>query len=196
MEHTSQETRQSPSPDVGHDTRRASDDRDGHAHLLKSISDAAAAGQYDRAVSLSSLHSADDPVIANARGVCLMRDGRLAEALDLFRWLVMNPGCTWIRTDRPNYFLTNYATILLLTGHWEDCLAVLREVKTDSAVVKRLRAVFQAWEATLTFGQKLHWWVHRAVPPDHPIEIDFTPGEFGPPYDNTSLRPCRHSKSS
>ena len=148
--------------------------------LLKQIIREAKAGSYESALQLSARAIADDPLVANARGVCLMRMKQYDDAVALFRWLVLNPGQTWVRSDRPTYFLTNFATALLLVGNVDGCLHVLRQIRNETPRARQIREAIARHEATLTFWEKLEWWINRTVTPSKTVSFDFAPGEFGP----------------
>lgn len=136
------------------------------------------ARQYDK--MLDMLKSVwRDRQLLNAKGVCLLRLGRVEEAGRLYYDLVLNPGCTWMRPDLPTLYKTNYATALLLSGHPSGCLEMLAEIKDEqNPTVQRLRAAIKNWESRLTFLQKLNWWFGHIEPANRPVTIDFEAGEF------------------
>lgn len=140
----------------------------------------AARGRYDRAIDISRTRGAQEPDVLNARGVCLLRVGRVEDAVALFRSLVLNPGCTWMRRDRPMHFKTNFATALLMAGHPSGCLEILAEAGVESPEAARLRAAIKSWEATLPFWPWVNWKTSRIEPPHRPAALGFPPGDFGP----------------
>ena len=150
------------------------------ASVMNRILAEAASDRCDRALALADSQAEQDPQIANARGVCLLRLGRAREAVALYRSLLFTPGCTVLKSDRPAYLKLNYATALLLSGQPDACLDALQDVDARSTVARRLRDAIQRWETTLSFSQKLDWWINRVAPSRSPLPIDFTPGEFGP----------------
>ena len=161
------------------------------AVVLSRILAEAAAGHCERALCLADAYPEYDPQIVNAKGVCLMRLGRACEALSLFRSLVTTQGGTAVQSDRPDYLKMNYATALLLAGHLEACLDVLEGLDAGSPVVRRLRDAVQRWETSLSFSQRLDWWINRVVPSCAAASLDFAPGEFGPvdTQDSATLHP-------
>lgn len=120
-----------------------------------------------------------DKHLQDALGVCLLRRGHAAEAVRLYRDLVLAPGCTWMKPDLPTAFKLNYATALLLDGRPSGCLAMLSEInQSDHPTVIRLRTAIEAWERTLDWWPWLNWKLGRIDPYDKPVRIDFPPGEF------------------
>jgi hypothetical protein len=150
------------------------------ARLLAEVLKEADKKHYDRAISLSRKHGCQDPDIINARGVCLMRTDKYDEAIVLFRGLVLEPGCTWMRRDRPVHYKTNFATALLLGGHPNGCLEVLCDLAGDaSPSANVLRSAIKRWESSLPFWAWLDWKINRTEPKNRPVQIDFEPGDFG-----------------
>ena len=152
----------------------------GRATLMNRIVAEAASGRYDRALALAADQADHDPQITNAQGVCLLRLGRVREAVALYRCLLHSPGSASAQSDTPAYLKLNYATALLLSGQPEACLAALQEVDGRNTIARLLRDAIQRWETSLTFSQKLDWWINRVAPSSSPVPIDFAPGEFGP----------------
>jgi hypothetical protein len=185
---------------------------DGHRDAANSVVDAssrrpslvdrvvreAASGHYDQAlhVAYEEDGTQQDPLMANTVGVCLLRLGRVNEAVGHYHSLLFGPGCTAMRRDRPAYIKLNYATALLLSSQVDACLGVLQEVGDRSATARRLREAIERWELTLSFGQKLDWWINRIAPSGKMVAIDFVPGDFGldEPLDSPPLTPVRPSQ--
>lgn len=141
---------------------------------------------YQRALDLFR-KAGREPQLRNAMGVCLLRMQRYQDAIRVFREIVLNAGCTWMRADLPMVYKTNYATALLLGGHPSGCDEVLAEIHDESnASVKRLRAAIKKWVSSLSLWQKLNWRFGRLQPRNCQVTIDFVPGEFEtavPPND-------------
>lgn len=120
-----------------------------------------------------------DPETMNATGVCLLRLGKIGEAVVLYRGMVMKPGCTWLRPEVPTLYKINYATALLLNGTPAGCLSVLNEIRDpDHPTVQRLFGAIKKWEATLPFWRRWDWRISRIEPPRCQVPLGFTPGEF------------------
>lgn len=151
----------------------------GSAALLEAMLKEIAKKHYDKAISLSGRQGGQDMEIVNARGVCLMRTGRYDEAVALFRNLVLQPGCTWMRKERPVHFKTNFATALLLIGHPSGCLDMLHELGGEApATTEALRAAVKKWESGLSWLSWLDWKINRIDPKNCTVPISFEPGEF------------------
>jgi hypothetical protein len=151
-----------------------------HPSAVDLIMQEATSGHCERALHVAYEHGTQDPLVANAVGVCLLRLGRTSEAVGHYHSLLFSSGCTAMRHDRPAYLILNYATALLLSGQPDACLGVLQETEDRSATAKQLREAIKRWEATLTFGEKLDWWINHVAPRGGGVPIDFVPGDFGP----------------
>lgn len=147
--------------------------------ILERIVAEAASGHCDRALAIAREHDTHEPSIVNAAGVCLLRLGRAHEAVALYRCLLLTSGRTSMRHDRPSYITLNYATALLVSGQPAACLEVLEDTGDQSPTAKRLREAIKRWELTLSFGQKLDWWINHVAPTTSAVPIDFVPGDFG-----------------
>jgi tetratricopeptide (TPR) repeat protein len=135
-------------------------------------------GNYQKALDL--LRAAGrEPRLRNVIGVCLMRLGRIDEAVRIYRDLVLTAGCTWLRPDIPLVYKINYATSLALAGHPAGCLEILSDLKADEhPVVRDLRGAIKRWEKDLSFWQRLNWRFGRIEPKNSPVVMDTAPGEF------------------
>lgn len=153
--------------------------------LIVKVSELAEAGQLDDALRLLSRGSVASPEIQNARAVCLMRAGRFNEAVRVFRFLVLAPGCTWMKPDLPVIFRTNFSTALLLAGLSVGGRDTLAEIThNDHPSVIRLRQAICTWEKKLSWWQFFNW--KFGIAPRVPISIDFVPGEFVDPTTTLS----------
>src|SRR5262249_44239431 len=107
------------------------------------------------------------PWAANALGVCQLRLGNAKSAVDVFRGLVLAGGLT-LRRAVPDVFKTNYATALLLSGNVSGGVRLLDEVGDEqSPAVRRLREAVRRWAESLTFWQRVNWWMGGE--PNHPL---------------------------
>lgn len=157
----------------------ASEESEFEAKLLDAIQ-TAEAGHPDRALAELARLQLNTDAVRNARGVCLLRIGRYDDAIQLFRRLVLAPGCTWMKTDLPVIYLTNFCTALLLGGHPAgsyDCLCEIAERNHPSVI--RLLAALKQWERSLPWWPRMLW--KLGVDPGASIEVEFTPGEFFEP---------------
>jgi tetratricopeptide (TPR) repeat protein len=148
--------------------------------LLERVMRMAAGGKYQNAIDLLRAQGGRDEHLRNALGVCLLRLGRVEEAIGLYRELVLKPGCTWARPELPAHYKTNYAAALLLGGHVAGCRDVLADLGDDqNRTVQNLRAAIRQWESGLSLWQRLNWKLGGIVPAGRPVTISFEPGDFG-----------------
>lgn len=130
---------------------------------------------------LAAKLSASDrsPQTLNRLGVCHLRLGNASEAVRIYRGLVLQPGCTWERTDIPDVYRLNYATALLMAGQPAGCLDVLQsKALADHPRAMELRAAIKRWERSLGFFKRWDWRLNGVTPKGCHIELDFEPGEF------------------
>lgn len=134
------------------------------------------AGQVEEAHRLVSHRDFSDPYLKNAAGVCLLRLGKYAEAVTLFRSLALAANQVNLRPEAPLHFKTNFATALLLSGHLRGCEDVLAELgEDDHPLVARLLRAIERWKASLTFWQRLRHWLGGDVGVQ--VTLDFPPGD-------------------
>lgn len=130
---------------------------------------------------LAAKLSASDrsPQTLSRLGVCHLRLGNASEAVRIYRGLVLQPGCTWERTDIPPVYRLNYATALLLAGQPAGCIEVLQsKTLADHPRALELKAAIKRWERSLGFFKRWDWRLNGVTPKDCHIELDFEPGEF------------------
>lgn len=119
------------------------------------------------------------PLNRETLGVCLLRSGRVDEALTLFRSLAMQPGTTILRKDARDSLRINFATSLLLSGIASGALEVLDELlDRKHPAATQLRGAVQRWASGLSFWRRLDWKFSRIDPPGSSVPIDFAPGVF------------------
>ncbi|HMP78009.1 MAG TPA: hypothetical protein PKD54_01030 [Pirellulaceae bacterium] len=119
------------------------------------------------------------PEVVNLRAVCLMRMGQAHEALALMRGLVLQPGCTWMRSPIPISWQINYATSLLMCGLPAGCVDVLDEIDNESLLsVKQIRSTIEAWSKTLPLIARWQWWLGRVAPHQCRFALSFEPGTW------------------
>lgn len=134
------------------------------------------AGQYEAALRASQGKQATDVRLRNAAGVCLLRLGRHAAAVQLYRPLVFAPDGLTMRRDVPDVVRLNFATALLLDGRSAGCADILRHVDRGLPGVQQLRRSLRAWQQTLGFGQRLCWKLGIGRP--QTVTLDYPPGEL------------------
>lgn len=117
------------------------------------------------------------PWTANALAVAHLRLGNTARAVRLLRHIATDHTSSELRADVPMVFKTNLATALLAGGDVEAFLSTLDKLGgEDHPSVRRLRAVVDRWEGSLSAWQKF-WWDFGGVAL-RPPRLDFPPGEL------------------
>ena len=146
----------------------ASASHDRGSLILNKVEVLLAAGRAKEAFDLLNAQESGDPMLKNARGVCLLHMGQPETAVRAFRQLCLAPGGILMRTDVPVVFKTNFATGLLMSNRVGGCLEVIQEIHNEThPSVQRLRAAIARWEAGLTFRQRLFW--KLGVEPKQPV---------------------------
>jgi hypothetical protein len=106
--------------------------------------------------ALALLPPTDSPWLRNARGVCLLRLGRPAEAIEVLRDLVFDKTGFAVRRGAEPTFQANYATALLLDGNAQGFWSILGGIDDrDHPAVARLDDAVRRWKAGMTFGQRV-----------------------------------------
>lgn len=162
---------------------------------LRDVVALADSGMAERALAVLSRGRLGSEAARNAKGVCLLRLGRVDEALRLFRSLVLRSDCTWMKPELPVVYRTNLCTALLLSGHpvgASDLLAGMEE--QEHPAVLRLRRSIQNWERSLSFWHRMQW--KLGLEPGSPVPIDFSPGDFVEPITVDCQLPLRSSLDS
>ncbi len=112
-------------------------------------------------------------------GVCLMRAGRVENAVDVYRAFVLTPGTLLERPDVNNAYKRNFATALLIRGLPSGALTVLKDTREpDHPMAVRLYAAIKQWEKSLSWLRRLDWKINSIEPANCRIPLDFEPGEF------------------
>ena len=152
--------------------------------LVNVVARTADAGHLENALHLLAAANQNTNETRNARGVCLMRIGRISDAVRTLRSLVLAPNCTWMKPDLPVIYGANFVTALLLAGQPGGGRDLLREIaQQEHPSVIRLWEALKDWERGLTWWQWLNW--KTGLVPDVPIELKFVPGEFADPIVTT-----------
>jgi hypothetical protein len=129
----------------------------------------------DEALTLA--RTRHDAPMKNAQGVCLMRKGLAAEAVRVYRTLVLDNTGLFMKENLPTVYKTNYALALMLSGLATGGLDILKELAGDNhESVRKLQTVADAWKAKLSFAQKIG--LRLGLDPKRPVVLDFPPGEL------------------
>lgn len=131
-------------------------------------------GQAGAALASVEAAGVRSPWIENARGVCLLRLGRAAAAVEALRGLVFDPNGFAVRADAHPVHQANFATALLLDGNADGFFSILGGIRDrDDPAVARLDAAVRAWRAKRPWGGWLLSVFGLAGPP---LALDFPPG--------------------
>lgn len=134
--------------------------------------------QVEQALELIGSSTARDSVpMRNARGVCLLRLGRLDEALAVFRDLYFPNNAVAAPHDTPTEIRVNYISALLMLGNVQVAASLLYSIPEQKhPAVKRLRAGIRAWKRALP------WWGRILQPvglyPESPPRLGRNIGRF------------------
>lgn len=141
---------------------------------------AAAPRPIDYAALASQLVKGNrDDETLNRLGVCYLRQGKVAEALKVYRQIALQAGGVCERTDLPEPYARNFATALLLSGLPSGCMLVLRGLADQRHPrMLELYAAVRAWERSLPFLQRWDWRLNSVDPKNAQVTIDFEPGEM------------------
>jgi hypothetical protein len=115
------------------------------------------------------------PVMENARGVCLMRLGKIEEAVSVLRDIAFQ-GYICIPTDTPALYQINFATAMLLSKQNDSAFDILN--KLDEKVhpeASKLKEAIRRWVKVLNFIEKCAYYI--GLYPNKRVTIDFPPGE-------------------
>lgn len=116
------------------------------------------------------------PALKNIVGVCLLRSGRPAEALNLYQPLVFT-GSGVLRPEAPIQFKTNFVTGQLLRGLVSDAVTLLRQIGEESQPgVQRLWKEIDAWKQSLSGWGRLK--ARLGVDPSQPFVLSFPAGDL------------------
>jgi hypothetical protein len=133
--------------------------------LLDRLERCLEAGEPGIALDLLARSDQSSPWLKNAAGVCQLRLGNAARAVEAFRGLTLAPGGLIVRKDVPVVFRANYAAALLAADNLDGFLGVLVELeREDHPAVQRLRSDYQRWRNGMTLTERLRWLV-SGVPP-------------------------------
>lgn len=116
------------------------------------------------------------PLMENARGVCLMRLGKIEEAVSVLRDAAFQ-GYICMPSDTPVLYQINFATAMLLSKHNDSAFDILN--KLDEKIhpeILKLKEAIRRWVKSLNFIEKCCYCI--GLYPNKPVTIDFPPGEI------------------
>ncbi len=145
---------------------------------LQRIRDAAAKGDYQRALEMLAADSYDLE-IRNCRAVCLIRLQRFEQAYGVLRPLIVNSVSQTVRAEAPDHIKINFAIALFYGGLPSGAMDVLLETnREDDPAVQKLREATKEWVAGMGFLRRLDWKVNRIAPKTQPTVPQETMGRF------------------
>lgn len=145
--------------------------------LLNTVAKLLEEGLPAKALDVIARAKIRSPWVTHAAGVCQLRLGNAKVAVDAFRGLVLAAGGLLLRAEVPIVFKTNYATALLATDNLAGCLSVLGEIREEAhPAVPQLRVALRRWKESLTFWQKVQWYLGGQ--PARPVTLGFPLGDL------------------
>jgi hypothetical protein len=148
------------------------------AHVIDLLRDTAAlldAGEPRKALEGINRAKAESPWLRNAAGVCQIRLGNTAAAMEIFRGMVLAAGGFDLRPEAPTIFKTNFAVALLLSSNVDGFQRVIEELyDVQHPALDRLRDAIQRWRKNMGFWHKLRSLFGGAT---SPLVLDFPPGD-------------------
>jgi len=140
------------------------------AALLEKVDQLLTVGKANEAFNMLNSQESGDPLLKNARGVCLLRMGQAELAVRAFRQLCLTSNGIVMRNDIPLVYKTNFATALLMNQRISGALEVINEARNDShPAIQRLRQTLADWEKELSPWQRILW--QFGVEPQQPVKI-------------------------
>lgn len=114
-------------------------------------------------------------VMENAKAVCLMRLGKIEQAISLLRDVVFQ-GNICISPETPMLYQINFATAMLLKNKKDFAISLLANpdfMKYPQAL--KLKEAVKQWRKSLNFLEKLCY--HIGIYSNKPVRLDFPLGE-------------------
>lgn len=132
--------------------------------------------QDQKALQLLEHMDRKNDLIQNAYSVCLMRVGRVADALALLRALAFK-GLPGIAAETPAIIQANYATALLLSGDNLQAIDIINRLKNpEHPYVVKLKQSIEAFKRRSGLWGRLLWAL--TVYPSKRLDLDFAPGDL------------------
>lgn len=128
------------------------------------------------ALNLINHVNSDSPSMKNAQGVCLLRLGRIEDAISVLREITFQ-GHVCIPSKTPVVYQTNFATAMLMANHKEGVIDVIERLdEKQHAAVARIEATMKKWAKSLNPLQRLLY--KAGIYPRKAVPIDFPPGDL------------------
>jgi hypothetical protein len=118
----------------------------------------------------------ETPTMKNALGVCLMRVGKIEEAISVLGNIVFR-GYICMPSDTPVLHQINFATAMLLSNRKDGAFSILNKLdEREHPQAAKLKGAVRQWIKGLNFIEKCCY--HIGLYPNKPVTIDFPPGEL------------------
>lgn len=128
------------------------------------------------ALNLINRIDQDSASMKNARGVCLLRLGRIEEAISVFREITFR-GHICIPSDTPIVYQTNFAVAMLMGNHKQAVADIISRLdEKQHPAVGRIRSAIRKWEKSLRLFKRLLY--KAGLYPGDAISLDFVPGDL------------------
>ena len=144
--------------------------------LLKQVEMLHEKGEAKQALECVLHAKLESAWVTNALGVCLLRLGKIKEAVEVFRGLVLKNVGNQLRLDVPVVFKTNFAVALLMDNNLSGCLSALAEIKEVHPAVEKLTQAIERWRKNLNLWQRFNWYM--GAQPNQPVVLVFPPGDL------------------
>ncbi|HPY77218.1 MAG TPA: hypothetical protein PLQ45_05195 [Anaerohalosphaeraceae bacterium] len=134
------------------------------------------AKEYEKALLYVDQVGQNNSPMKNARGVCLLRQGKIEPALKLLRDLNF-AGQICIPSDTPPLYQANYATALLMKGYNQEALEILSGLKArQHPYVAAMHETIAEWKRGLNPFQRLGCLLR--LYPRKPVSLKYPPGSL------------------
>ncbi|MCC6680192.1 MAG: hypothetical protein IT445_04735 [Phycisphaeraceae bacterium] len=148
--------------------------------LLDAVQQMMDQGRAAQALDMLNTAGNNSQAARNARGVCLLRLGKIEEAVRLFRDLVYPGNAIVIPRETPAVFRANHVTALLLSQEIINAGSLLDQIpQRDHPAVQRLRQAIRTWKRTLPLWRRMLLLI--GICPQEPVTLDGAPGELWRP---------------
>lgn len=133
-------------------------------------------GKPDQALQYIDRNGQNNQPMVNARGVCLMRLGRVEAAVEVLRDLTFH-GLVCIPSDTPPLYQANYATALLMKGYTQEALEILASLAPNQhPYIAALYETVAEWKKTLNVFLQLSCRIK--LYPSKRIPLKYPPGDL------------------
>lgn len=133
-------------------------------------------GEYEQALWVVDHVGQDNSPMKNARGVCLMRQGKIEPAIKLLRDLNFQ-GQICIPSDTPPLYQANYATALLMKGYNQEAMEILAALKPKQhPYVAAMRETIAEWKRELNVFQQISCLLR--LYPRKQVSLKYPPGSL------------------